>query len=57
MNYENDLQLSEANRKIEELEKEIASLKINSDHCPLCQSRKNLNIAIDDMKTADKLAD
>jgi hypothetical protein len=57
VNYENDLQLSEANRKIEELEKEIASLKINSDHCPLCQSRKNLNIAIDDMKTADKLAD
>jgi hypothetical protein len=57
VNYENDLQLSEAKSKIEELEKEITSLKINSDHCPLCQSRKDLKIAIDDKKTADKLAD
>ena len=50
------MQLAEANRKIEELEKEIASLKTISDHCPLCQSRKDLKIAIDDI-TTDKLAD
>ena len=50
------MQLAQASRKIEELEKEIASLKTNSDHCPLCQSRKDVKIAIDDI-AADKLAD
>jgi hypothetical protein len=49
--------LSEANKKIEESEKEIASLKTNSDHCPLCQSRKDGKITINEISTSDKLAD
>ena len=39
------------------MEKEIASLKPNSDHCPLCQSRKDVKIAIDAINTTEKLAD